>query len=677
MDDIKNIYAIDPKKWNIYPDGTHSLETAAGINNALQYACDNKYNGGYLSSGTYLIDAVSHPILIPDKLSFYMHADCILQAETTFRPLYSIVKLVNCSNLEIRGGQIIGDTTEHIFYLTSLFESGSINETTGATAADSTKIRTINFLDSSIYNNFFDENFFLIQKNSSIASSVCDVYQYDANGVFISKITGVTLQTDVYSANAQLKDANAVKFKIVITQADPAGAQVYMRNGIYPTHEFGYGIQLLQCTDIKIADCYIGKCTGDSIIFDHSPAYANPNTGIVVDHCVLDGSRRQGISIVSGQYITIINNAIKNIKGTDPQYGIDIEDETGYGNDILIENNRFTGNNHGDVNNFNGRNVIIRNNTMQGGVGGINTYAIANVYGYNSIYEDNIITGFGTGVGIACNSGAKDYSAKWFIVKGNIVKGFSRGIGIGKANTAIVENNHIENCENSITFDNINYLFVKGNTYYNNTYTNYDWLGTIADGSIAGESIYNSTVLLAKNIPVVSSSFFSCLLSGCVADADAVFSNCIFNAMAADQTKQLIAYDGNFKFKNCIFKGTISNVAGKNAYYIIAGNRVTFEGCTIETNACQFLWVYKDALLKDCNIKMNAATPITLIKSVAFDPAVFIIQNCNFRNTGANSITIDLGSTVSASYFINNVNQGSIILVKQPTHTEVNTVTIA
>lgn len=678
MDDIKNVYVIDAKKWGVYTDGTHSLETSTGINNALQYASQNKYPGAYLSNGTYLIDAVSQPIVLPDKLSFYMHPDCVLQAETTFRPLYSILNLVNCSNLEIKGGQIIGDTAKHIFYLTSLFESGGINDATGATASDSTKIRTINFLDSSMYHNFFDEDFFLIQKNGSISPTTCDVYQYNANGVFISKITGVTLQTNVYSSNPQLKNANAVKFKIVITQADPAGAQVYMRNGIYPTHEFGYGIQLLQCTNIKIADCYIGKCTGDSIIFDHSPTYASPNTEIIVDHCILDGNRRQGISVVSGQYITIKNNAIKNIAGTDPQYGIDIEDETGHGNDILIENNIFTGNNKGDINNFNGKNVIIRKNIMQGGVGGVNTYAIANVYGYNSVYEDNIITGLGTGVGIDCHFGAADYSSKWFIARGNIIKGFMRGIVVSKANLAIVENNHIENCVDGITFDNTNYLFVKGNTHYNNTNTNYDWLGTVVNGSIVGETIYNSTVVLPKNVPIVASSFLSCLLSGCGGGSgDAMFVNCIFNAMAVDQTKQLVAYDGNFKFKECVFKGTISDVAGKNAYYIIAGNRVTFEGCTIETNACQFLAVYNDALLKDCNIKMNATTPITMFKSVAFDPALFIIQNCNFRNTGAGSVTIDMGTAVSASYFINNVMHGAITLVKKSTHSDVNTVTIA
>lgn len=85
------------------------------------------------------------------------------------------------------------------------------------------------------------------------------------------------------------------------------------------TGEWGMGINLKKATNVSISGLSIKDCWGDCI-------YIGINSeNVLVENCTLDHGRRQGVSVTSGNMITLRNLKITNVGGTNPQYGIDIE----------------------------------------------------------------------------------------------------------------------------------------------------------------------------------------------------------------------------------------------------------------------------------------------------------------------------------------------------------------
>lgn len=75
--------------------------------------------------------------------------------------------------------------------------------------------------------------------------------------------------------------------------------------------------------NVNISNITIRDAWGDCIyVTGHSK-------DVKIDSCVLDGGRRQGISIISGEGIVISNCNISSIGGTDPEYAIDVEPNKG------------------------------------------------------------------------------------------------------------------------------------------------------------------------------------------------------------------------------------------------------------------------------------------------------------------------------------------------------------
>jgi hypothetical protein len=108
--------------------------------------------------------------------------------------------------------------------------------------------------------------------------------------------------------------------------------------------EWGMGIgvhagavgTVLQST--RIQDCW-----GDGI-------YVNGGNWITLDKVVADNNRRQGLSIVAGEQIKVMNSSFLNTNGTLPMYGVDIEPNDG--TEIIgvqILNCRMAGNAGGGI----------------------------------------------------------------------------------------------------------------------------------------------------------------------------------------------------------------------------------------------------------------------------------------------------------------------------------------
>lgn len=88
--------------------------------------------------------------------------------------------------------------------------------------------------------------------------------------------------------------------------------------------EWGTGVFINSGENITIEDVEISGCWGDAIWL-HYPSTATPSKNVKVLNCVLHDCRRQGISVVGGEDVTIRDCEIYNIRGIAPQYGIDIE----------------------------------------------------------------------------------------------------------------------------------------------------------------------------------------------------------------------------------------------------------------------------------------------------------------------------------------------------------------
>jgi len=83
--------------------------------------------------------------------------------------------------------------------------------------------------------------------------------------------------------------------------------------------EWGMGIRISNGKHVRVSDLTIKNCWGDCI-------YINKHSkDVVIDGCCLDNGRRQGISVICADSVTIRKCKITNVGGTNPQYGIDIE----------------------------------------------------------------------------------------------------------------------------------------------------------------------------------------------------------------------------------------------------------------------------------------------------------------------------------------------------------------
>lgn len=95
------------------------------------------------------------------------------------------------------------------------------------------------------------------------------------------------------------------------------------KNHIGTKGEWGMGISILGASNVTIYNPNISNCWGDGMyIADLGDMHAE---NINIYNARLDFNRRNGISVISGKNLKIINPVITNTAGTMPMSGIDIE----------------------------------------------------------------------------------------------------------------------------------------------------------------------------------------------------------------------------------------------------------------------------------------------------------------------------------------------------------------
>jgi parallel beta-helix repeat protein len=192
------------------------------------------------------------------------------------------------------------------------------------------------------------------------------------------------------------------------------------------TGEYGMGIYIGNSSNITVAGVLVNECWGDGIYVE------NQSSNITVTNCVCDHNRRQGMSIVSVDGMTVTGSTFKNTEGTPPEMGIDVENNRG----LVVNNLRISGctflNNAGGGATFGFRddfsaptaitNTVFDSNTVVGN--GTNRYSdsiMAGIFvghdnGSVTISNNNVSNSFGQGINISD-------MAFYSIVRGNMVTG--------------------------------------------------------------------------------------------------------------------------------------------------------------------------------------------------------------------------------------------------------------
>ncbi len=124
-----------------------------------------------------------------------------------------------------------------------------------------------------------------------------------------------------------------------------------------------------ESTFVTIENMVLGKANGDGILIVGSKRGEEQKLkDIVIKRNNFSDNRRQGVSIVGGKDILIVDNEIHHTKGTSPQFGIDLEGAGRTNENVTIRQNYFHHNTGGDIVNTDGRNVLVENNILTQGV---------------------------------------------------------------------------------------------------------------------------------------------------------------------------------------------------------------------------------------------------------------------------------------------------------------------
>ena len=203
----------------------------------------------------------------------------------------------------------------------------------------------------------------------------------------------------------------------------------------------GYGVRITDATNVVIEDLYAGEFWGDGVFLGEN------SKNITIYRVVCDHNRRQGMSIVGGQNVKILESEFKRSDGTPPKAGIDIEPEGDYpiAKDIEIRGCLFEGNTTGFVvsnqySNSVAANITFADNTVRNNIYGVNLVGLkGGLVTGNKVYNDQTITEIDIHWGIRLRNNGR-YSTSNVKVSGNTVYGGNIVDSTGESSNTVQNN---------------------------------------------------------------------------------------------------------------------------------------------------------------------------------------------------------------------------------------------
>ena len=412
-------YIVELDRWGIKNDGTMSLQTTQGINNAFVWAKDNGFQLVILPKGNYLIDKNSSVILWSN--THYKFYDCFLLKEANNLTGYTVIECNSIKNVTIEGLTVVGDRETHNYSSGGTHEWGhgitiqnscynilvkdcNVSECTGDGYTISMNFDVIggithpsDFAKGDIDNqgnlDTTKTNYTTVTKFYDITSPLvksAGYFYYSGDG-YGGYGTGCNLNKTIIKAhfyaanNTYLGFRNTRSYEFIYLDSLPAGTTKV---------RFSY----LQNFDLLNGNLHYVSCakTPQFITFLNCRAFKN---------------RRLGASVCGGRFITfegceLFNNSNRMTvsTGCDPGYGIDIEDGYMANQKITVRNCNIYDNRAGALITVSTRGVFAENNKFKGQV---NFYGSGDDYlSVNNMYYGGIngrsITGGGEADGTFC-----------------------------------------------------------------------------------------------------------------------------------------------------------------------------------------------------------------------------------------------------------------------------------
>lgn len=101
------------------------------------------------------------------------------------------------------------------------------------------------------------------------------------------------------------------------------GARVISNRSYYSGGEQRHGIFIYGASNVVIDGLESSNNSGDG--FYIGGPQGQPSQDIVLEDCLADNNRRQGLSITSASNVKVVDCEFENTNGTAPQFGIDLE----------------------------------------------------------------------------------------------------------------------------------------------------------------------------------------------------------------------------------------------------------------------------------------------------------------------------------------------------------------
>ncbi|RKN86153.1 right-handed parallel beta-helix repeat-containing protein [Paenibacillus ginsengarvi] len=256
---------------------------------------------------------------------------------------------------------------------------------------------------------------------------------------------------DMKFSNMLMKNCRHIRLEGLVLNGNLSGRQAH--SGAESFHSC---LSLVKCEDVQIRHCAFTEGMTDGIYV--SGIYSGPaSTGsvavskqILIDFCVLTYCRRNNISIVAADGVTVSNCRISDagkIQGTAPKAGVDIEPNKGW---------------YGSC-----QNIVLRNNTIENNEG---TYGVT-VGGsgsQNVVVDGNRIAKNKTGLNFNNNADAADNTN--VLVTHNTFSGNITGMRMVRKNVDTISGNlFIDNTSiGLVMYTLIDGLLITGNKFVRN-----------------------------------------------------------------------------------------------------------------------------------------------------------------------------------------------------------------
>lgn len=363
---FKREYKIELKRFGIFNDGTHPVETANGLNAALQHARSNAFNRIVFPSGTYVISELT-PLELNHQNTVIDLNGATLKINPNGQPKYTLVRIIDgAKSLRLTNGTLLGDRDEHDYKTQSgTHEWGAGLSMMGGEEIEIDHLTLEGFTGDGVSSTSIgsrDRPELLARIHHSVYGKDLESGGFDAAG---SKVDNpATIRT------REPRDLTRCKGRFEVGyQAGYLGFP-FIRDRRYRIiflNEAGQVVEQRDALQYRQVSVPVGATQANFLFYQadipEEPAHAGaaknswmvritrftPSTDVHFHHNRMIRNRRLGMAFCGGQRWVIEENQFVNSGGASPAFGVDFEDGWELMQDVVFRRNTFKGNQAGDL----------------------------------------------------------------------------------------------------------------------------------------------------------------------------------------------------------------------------------------------------------------------------------------------------------------------------------------